>query len=177
MPEAETATASGTVVPVSATDQLGKFASFMAGRAKLEDDPETRVENAQEIQAQIAVRILSAKTEEEVWDADEGSMPGGRDLADVELRITGIDYKKSTGDSEYKSLFGGTYLIVHATRMDNGKESDFNTSAPGIVTKLVKFEQLGKFGDGGYIDAVIRNIDLGGGKNALKLRPVAARAI
>jgi|SRR5271165_2295645 len=161
----------GTAIQPSAVEKMGRFADFMAGRARLEDNEG----HSEDIVAQIALRTLDAKTEDEVWDADEGGMPGGKDMIDVELRITGIQYIKSKRD-DIKSIFGNTYLIVNAAKLADGKDASFNTSAPGIVTKLVKFEQLGKFSDNGHVDGVIRNVG-DEVKTILTLKRVPVRAI
>src|SRR5271166_6202765 len=125
----------GTAIQPSAVEKMGRFADFMAGRARLEDNEG----HSEDIVAQIALRTLDAKTEDEVWDADEGGMPGGKDMIDVELRITGIQYIKSKRD-DIKSICGNASLIGNAAKRANGKDAPFTPPPRVLHTKLHRLE-------------------------------------
>jgi hypothetical protein len=165
----DTTDLTGTIVQPS-LNKFTKFANHLAQRASLDADEIDTLDT----QASIANRILDAKTEQEIWDADEGGTPGGRDLIDLEQRIFGFDIMKGKDPEKESKLLGPVFLLVRAARLTDGMEFTWNTAASGIVTKLYKFDQLGKFANGGYIDCVIREA---GGKGALVLRPVSSRAI
>lgn len=128
-------------------------------------------------------RILAAETEEEIWNAGDLVNIGGRDIADVEITVTGFATRYSAGNQtpsgeEIQSKFmdangRGMYLLVTAYRMEDGVEFVFNTSAPDIVPKLIRFRDMGKF----PLNCVIRARELGGGKKYLLLKPVPKRAV
>lgn len=127
----------------------------------------------------ISERLLTA-SDEELWDIDEGGLPNGKAITDIEQRILSYDVmtgKGSPGDEMYeKNKLGNTYLVVHSVRLDNGAPFDWQTSAPGLVIKIVRFDQMGKL----PLDCVVRSIPIADGEPGqvvLKLRPVAARVI
>jgi hypothetical protein len=64
------------------------------------------------------------------------------------------------------------YLLVRAIRLDTGEEFIWNTSAPGLVSKLFWLEIHDKL----PCECVIRSTDLGGGQAVLKLKPIPVRA-
>lgn len=162
--------------------KMAAFGKWMQDRASLDKDE--RKESSIEIQANIATNILAAKTVQEMWDADEGGIPGGRDLVNLEQRIHSFDIVQGDKEDIESPLTGGTYLLVHSTCLattpfarnnygiEIGTEFTWNTSSPGIVTKIVKLEQLNAL----PADVVIRGKDQGSGKTLLQLRPVPVRA-
>ena len=87
------------------------------------------------------VAIATADTEEEMWDADEFSQIGGRNLEDVEQSI--LEYTvKFSSNQEIQSVFVDSkgrkmYLLVRAARLTNGEEFIWNTSAPLVVGKIL----------------------------------------
>lgn len=120
--------------------------------------------------------ILSAETEQEMWDADERGPLGGRDLADVELRILsyGVRFSRANIGSRFVGKNGREmYVMVEATRYDNGAHISFNTSAPYLVAKIVWLDRHNKL----PADAVIRATDLGAGQAVLKLKPLSKRPV
>lgn len=123
-------------------------------------------------------KILEAETEAAMWEADELDATGGRDLADVEQRILEYAIKFSSGDSDIKSAFvdsrgRGLYLLVRSSRLDNGEEFVWNTSAPLVVGKILWLSDHGKI----PADVVIRDTKLGGGRAVIKLKEIPKRAI
>lgn len=150
-----------------------KFAEYMALRAQANERDTSDAMNT------ISGNVLAAQTVDELWEADEGNMPGGDDVVGIEQRIFSFDIIASTDESKKNPRTGNTYLIVHAARLDNGKEFDWNTSATLIVQKLMRLEQLDAINpvDGHYVDCVVTSITTGSGNEVLKLRPVRQRAI
>jgi hypothetical protein len=69
---------SGTVAPRTPFQEL---VLRMAGRAVMEAD-----DQSWNLQEGTVNSILSAETEQEMWEADESGPDAGRDLADVDHR-------------------------------------------------------------------------------------------
>src|SRR5712691_5535441 len=142
--------------------RLDRLAIHLAQRATVEeDDPGTAMDS-------IAERNLAAETLEELWDADEGGMPNGKAVVDIEQRIFTFETRKSNDPEIANPKLGNTYLIVHAARLDTGEEFAWQTSAPLLVTKLIQIERMDKL----PVDCVVRSVDLGGGNAVLRLRPL-----
>ena len=94
--------------------RLDRLAVHLAQRAGVEaDEPGSGMDS-------IAERNLAAETLEELWDADEGGMPNGKDVADIEQRIFSFETRKSNNPEISNPRLGNTYLIVHAARLDDG---------------------------------------------------------
>jgi hypothetical protein len=144
--------------------------------------------------------ILTAETEDALWDADERGPLNGQHLAACELALVDVSVKFSRGESDIVSPFqvadgrGGTrkmYLLVTAYRLsDAGEKShlrlpaigelfEFNTSARFLVAKIWSFYTKGYIDPdaGKVLECVIRETDLGGGQGVLKLRPMPRRAV
>lgn len=127
-------------------------------------------------------RIMSA-SEDEIWDAGDLANIGGRNLVDVEQTVYDFTVRWSSGnttpdgeqiESKFRDGNGrGMYLLVRSKRLDNGEEIVWNTSAPDIVPKLIRFRDLGNF----PLSCVIRGTDLGGGRTYLRLKPVPKRVV
>lgn len=114
-------------------------------------------------------RILTAETETEIWDADEGGTVSGQDMVDIELEIQDFVVLKS-GD-EYDATLG-VYVNITAIRLDTAETVIINTGADKIVTKLAVFKARGMLPIGG----VIRGVKTANG-TMLKLRPLPPRAL
>jgi hypothetical protein len=175
--QAEVAQADGTQsqMQVNTPTALDRFAEYMKSRAKLDGSMR---EGSSAMDA-ISERLLTA-TEDELWDIDEGGLPNGKAVADIEQRIMSYEIMMGKGkpDDEIvkNNKLGGTYLNVHSVRLDSGKEFDWQTSAPGIVIKVVRFDQAGRL----PLNCVVRAIPIADGEPGqvvLKLRPIATRAI
>lgn len=139
--------------------------------------------------------ILTAETEDEIWDADERGPLNFQHLADCEIAITDVRVKYSRGlNSEIQTPFitpdgRKMYLLVTAHRLsDAGEKSwlrlppvgeDFqaNTSAQFVTTKIWHFYHLGYISEGKALEAVVKEIDLGDNQAVLKLRPMPRRVI
>jgi hypothetical protein len=124
------------------------------------------------------LRILEAKTEQDMWDADELGQTGGRDLVDVEMEIRAYAVKwsdRSDISSPFRDRDTGRtmYLLLKSAKLEDGQELIWNTSAPLLVGKifwLADREML-------PAQCVIRATDLGAGQALLKLKPIPKRAV
>src|SRR5215469_1139742 len=133
-----TAEIDATVTSHGNVAKMERFGKHLADRAQLD---KSEIDGT-EIAANIAANILEAKTIEDVFAADESSMPGGRDIVDLEQRIFGFDIRTSDDPDKQNPLTGNTFFVVHAARLSDLAPFDWNTSATGIVAKLYKCEQL-----------------------------------
>lgn len=147
--------------------------------------------------------ILTAETDEELWDADERGPLGFRDLAGCEIAILDLAVKFSrnpirpTGE-EIKSVFTDDkgkqmYLLLTCVRIGEtgdeskkirlpaiGEQFQANTSARYLVAKLWRFYERGHIAPGANppvrLECRVRATDLGGDQAVLKLRPIPKRS-
>lgn len=137
-------------------------------------------------------RIMSAASDDDVWNAGDLANIGGRNLVDVEMQVVDFIVKYGNRD-DVESVFMDNngrklFLLVSSTiiglpdadptefgrpPLSIGDTIVWNTSAPDIVPKLVSFRDRNRF----PLDCVIRALDLGGGKHYLRLKPVPKRAM
>jgi len=141
-----------------------QFGEYLLRRA--EEDGATR---GYEVAASQMDKMLAAETEQEIWDADEGGTVNGQDMIDVELEIRG--FKVATSDDQYDAALG-VYILIDATRLDNGEQVIVNTGAPLIITKLRMFEVREML----PVTGVIRGTKARNG-TVLKLRQLPSRAV
>jgi hypothetical protein len=145
--------------------------------------------------------ILTAKSEAELWDADERGPLNFQHLADCEIGIMDVHVKYSRGTSsdivtpfvvkDDKGNDRKMYLIVSAVRLsDAGEKShlrlpsvgevfEANTSARFVVAKIWAFYTRGYINPdtGKTLECVVKEIDLGGDQAVLKLRPMPRRVV
>lgn len=134
--------------------------------------------------------ILGAKSDEDLWDADERPPLNAQHLAGCDVEILDVRVKYSRGNSDVGSTFvtgdgRKMYLLVTAVRLSDpetktavqlpkiGEEFEFNTSARYLTTKLFQFYLRGKINpdNGTKLTAFIRATGLEEGQAVLKLRP------
>jgi hypothetical protein len=117
-------------------------------------------------------KILTAETEEEFWDADEGGTVSGKDFTDIAIQINGYEIARS--DDKYESDLG-VYVNINATLLQNakgyktGEQVIINTGASLVVTKLEAARARDMF----PIKCFIKGTEAKNG-TVLKLRPVAS---
>lgn len=127
-----------------------------------------------EVTAKQVNKILSAETEADIWDADEGGTVSGQDFTDVEIEIRG--YEIAPSDDQYESLFD-VYVNIDAVTLQEakgygiGEAVIINTGAPLVITKLEMFRARDMF----PVQAVIKGTVAKKG-TVLKLRPVPKRS-
>jgi len=160
---------SGTVVVPSNRERLSKLASHLQLRAK--QDEGYSQESALEIQAGIAVKVLDADSIDDIFEANKVSLPGGRDLVDVEQEVTGFEVKAGGRDDIKSELTGNTYLIVSAIRLDTGEFFNWDTQSPLLVSTLIALERKDAF----PVQVVIRGKQTANG-TALRFERVPRRS-
>lgn len=127
-----------------------------------------------EIAASQMDKILSAETEEDIWDADEGGTVAGKDFTDVALEI--LDYQLTESDDKYDSPLG-VYVNIKATLLQKTKGYDvgevvvINTGATLVITKLEAFRSKGMIPG---LKCMIRGTEAKNG-TVLKLRPLTGQ--
>lgn len=140
--------------------------------------------------------ILSAETEEELWEAGEQGPLNAQHLAGCELAIVDVRVKYSRGESDILTPFvtpdgRKMYFLVNAYRLsDAGKKApivlpavgeifEFNTSARFLATKIWAFYTRGYINPdtGKTLECAIHETDLGGGQAVLKLRKLPNRVV
>ena len=161
--EVDTTVKTGTIVK-GGTSPTDRFKEYMQQRAELDGST-----LAYDVAANQVDKIMSAEGTE-IWDADNLDQIGGRDLVDIEMTIQSYTVHKSTR-ADIQTPWG-VFIMVHATRLENGEELVFNTGAPLIMSKLRALEAAGML----PCDAVIKSFTAGNG-DVLKLRPVPKRVV
>ncbi len=145
--------------------------------------------------------ILTAETEEEVWEADERGPLNFQHLADCELEVIDLTVKYSRGTSSQivtpfvirddQGRERKMYLLVTLVRVSDAGEKKTvrlpaigevftaNTSARFVVAKLWTFYVRGLINPdtGKTLECVVKEIDLGDEQSVLKLRPMPKRTI
>lgn len=149
--------------------------------------------------------ILTAETEEEIWDADERGPLNFQHLEDCEIAILDVTVKYSRGASDQiQTPFVVTqpgpdgqpttkkmYLLITAVRLSDAGEKQHlrlpvvgevfqaNTSARYVVGKIWAFYTRGYINPdtGKTLEAVVKGIDLGDNNTVLKLRPMPRRSV
>lgn len=144
--------------------------------------------------------ILSAETEEELFESDERPPLNFQHLAGCEIAVLAFDVKFSRRDNDkVLTPFVWTdnegkekkmYLLVKAVRISSAGEKSViklppigevftaNTSARFVVAKLWRAMTLGLIDDQRAItwECAVQETDLGDGTGVLKLRPIPKRA-
>lgn len=140
--------------------------------------------------------LLTAESEDEIWDADERGPLNFQHLADCEIAIVDIAVKFSRGsNSEIATPFvhdgKKMYLLVTAYRLSDAGEKKLyrlpavgevfqaNTSAQFVTTKLWAFYTKGYINpdNGKTLECVVKAVELGDEQSVLKLRPMPRRVV
>lgn len=144
--------------------------------------------------------ILSAQTEEELWDSDDRPPLNFQHLSGCEISILDVNVKFSRGSSSnIQTPFVWTdergqekkmYLLVKCVRISSageksimrlpaiGEEFTANTSARYVVAKIWRAMTMGLFNanTGRTWEALVTETDLGDNQAVIKLRPIPKRA-
>jgi hypothetical protein len=136
-----------------------------------------------EIMAEQIERILSAESEDAVWDADTGGTIQGRDVAGLELRIRDMRIIRSNrsdivgGHGYYASMnatvLGGPRDILTKNMLRVGQDFVFQTGAPLVVAKVRVFESREAL----PVDALLVGIETASDNVVLKLDRIPERAV
>jgi hypothetical protein len=135
--------------------------------------------------------ILTAQTEEEMWDADERPTFNAKMLSGCELQLLGFEVKYGAGNNEdirTPFVYDGRqmYVLVHAFRLNRAgdkkelrlpdplEEFTWNTSARFIVGKLFWMLANGWFDRDSTKAVQVRIVgtELTGGRSVEKLKPL-----
>jgi hypothetical protein len=169
-PTADTlAPLTGTTVDRATPRPSERFKDYMQARAELDSDG-----LAYDVAQSQMDKILTAESEQDIWDADQLSMLNAKSLVDVEQAIYSFTVHKSSRQDFETPL--GVFVVVHAARMSDGEELVWNTGANLIITKLRAMEARGFVGEGKPLYAVVKATPATNG-DVLKLRPVPVRAV
>jgi hypothetical protein len=132
--------------------------------------------------------ILTAETEEEMWDADERATYNAKTLSGCALQIIGFEVKYSDGTDDTittpfidPATMKQMYLLVTAFRINKSGEKKevrlpelgevftWNTSARNIVGKLFWMLNHGWFDPGANpVRLIIEGTSLAGGKKSIE---------
>ena len=148
------------------------------------------------------IGILSAETEEELWEADNRAPLNFQHLAGCEIGILGFDVKFSRAGNNSSIVTPFTwqdergtdkkmYLLVSCVRLSDagaksiiklppvGEQFQANTSARYVVTKLWRAMTMGLIDEktGKVLECMVEETDLGDGTGVLKLRPIPKRVM
>jgi hypothetical protein len=145
--------------------------------------------------------ILSAETEDELWESDERPPLNFQHLAGCEIEILDFSMKFSrTNDPKMKTPFVWVdeqdnsrkmYVIAKCVRLSDagdkklirlpgvGEVFEANTSARFVVTKMWRAMTMGLINanNGKGLQCVVQETDLGDGQGVLKLRPIPTRSV
>jgi hypothetical protein len=130
-----------------ASNLVEKFHAYMLDRAKTTDN------RGAEIMHDQAARILSATTQDEIWDADTGGTVQCRDVPGLMVEITGFepvvsnrtDIENSAGYylSMHATVLGGPDEILTRNGLQVGQEIALQTGAWLLMTKVRAMEAGG----------------------------------
>jgi hypothetical protein len=183
-----TAPSTGTV---EAPNPFRALVLKMANMAELEANQGSGMVAGEDI-----IPILTAETEEEMWDADELSTYNAKTLSGCEIQIYGFGVKFGQGDDpDITTPFTDSrgrqmYLLVRSARIseagkkrevnlpDVGQEFIWNTSARNIVGKLFWMLEHGWFDEGASpVRLRIEGTALSGKRSVEKLKPLTGHSV
>jgi hypothetical protein len=110
-----------------------------------------------------------------MWDADEGGVPNGKDVAGIFQRINSYRVAESTREDIEKGILG-VFVFIDATNLQNGQPMPWQTGATGIISKLRWLESKDLLGTPAA-DCYVKEVPTQGGNTLLKLRPMPKAAL
>lgn len=188
--KAQAAPSSGDGV-ITTPDAFNKLLIKMGQIATLDETEKT-------ITGEDIIPILTAETEEEMWDADDRGQYNARKLSGCAIQLISFEVKFGTGDDpSIKTPFidpatkRQMYLLVHSCRIaetgdeakdvklpDIGEVFTWNTSARYIAGKLFWMLNHGWFDTGhSPVYARIEGTALTGGRSIEKLKKLRAGTV
>jgi hypothetical protein len=184
--------AAATITDMQPSSPFRRMITAMAQDATMETETPFTGDDDAALKA-----ILTAETDDEIWDADERGPLGFRDLAGCEIAILDVQVKFSrTNNADMKTVFYSPdnrqmYLLLTCTRLsvtgdedkkinlpDIGEVFQANTSARYLVAKIWTFYVRGRIrpSDGSQLECRVKAVDLGGDQAVLQLRPIPKRS-
>lgn len=162
----------GTTV---APRMVDRFSQYLLDRADRENGDGA---DPADVTASLTERILSAQTEDEIWDADEGATVRLDSFIGCELEFKPGWRPIRSKNEDFKSAFGafiiGQAVIIASSRNDYkpGEQVTYNTGAAGVIAKLRAFEALELLPK----KALVKGVETNSGNTVLKLARPARRA-
>jgi hypothetical protein len=153
---------------VASSDLVDRFHAYMLDRAKTADN------RSGEIMRDQTERILSATTEDEIWDADTGGTVQCRDVPGLMVEIRGFepvvsnrtDIENSSGYylSMDATVLGGPDEILSRNGLSVGQDIALQTGAWLLMSKVKAMEA------GGYLPmrTLIKSYTTQSGNTVLK---------
>lgn len=135
--------------------------------------------NGFEISANQIDKIMTAETEKDIWDADEGGMYALKDLTGCDIEITNIKILPSKDDDKKNNL--GVWALLNVTLLsecekyglDPGEEIMVNTGVESVIAKLLRFRAEDMF----PVRARVKGVPTSGSKEMVRLRPIPGTSV
>lgn len=108
---------------------------------ELEASMEGAADDGQSIADLIIERMQAATNLDELFDAQDVSLPSGKSLVDSELMIRDFTVRKS--DPQYSENSIGYYYVIDAADADTGEDVRFATGALNILSLLMALRVRG----------------------------------
>lgn len=122
---------SGSSADIATLDRFDEILlSGQVGGVDIVDDPD-------EIRLSILQQLLSADSDEELQDF--GNAQGWRELLDVPVELHGFRWRNSTIEGEGSPV----YVIVSATRLDDGDRVTLTTGSSSVLAQLSNMARRG----------------------------------
>lgn len=194
-PDTTTDTAE-TITDVHVRKAVAQAIRAMANEATVDTTDPSMIEDDVSLNA-----MLTAESDEEIWDADERGPLGFRDLDGCELALTDVQVKYSRSNvnsngEEIKSIFVAPdgrkmYLLVTCYRLGEtgdelrkinlpavGETFQANTSARYVAMKIWAFYTRGRIDSstGAKLECRVKATELDGDRAVIKLRPLVKRS-
>jgi hypothetical protein len=154
--------ATGTAVEPRRVDSL---IQYLQRRAEADEGS-----RAYDVAASQLEKILAAEDENEFWEASDYTSLGGRDLEDVEQTINSFTVHVADNDEFDAAL--GHYVMVNASKIEDGEELIWNTQSPLIIGQLRWLEAKNLL----PYPCVIKGTKARKGR-VIKLRPLSKRPV
>lgn len=140
-------TTAGAVIATPDAARAAKVREYMRQLARVQADDAT---DAEDIANRQIVALMSAESEDEIWDADQGGTVQMRDAVGLEAEIREFRFLESSDPG--KQTRSGTYITCDAVTLGGpaellrklgtapGAEIVLQTGAELVVTKLLAFQ-------------------------------------
>lgn len=134
--------------------------------------------NGYEVSATQIDKIMTAETEKDIWDADEGGMYALKDLVGCDIEITAIKILPSKDDTKKNNL--GVWALLNVTLLsesekyglDPGEAILVNTGVESVIAKLLRFRAEDMF----PVRARVKGVPAASGE-MVRLRPIPSTAV
>jgi hypothetical protein len=194
-------TAKDTETQVATAEAQAMRPAQQAFREMLRDLASVATESTDDFAGDDLFAILSAETDEQMWDGDEQPTINAKVLSGCEIEVFGFEVKFSKAQQSADPAEAiqtilvdpatgrNMYLLVRSARLNRtgneqvyrlpevGEQFTWNTSARYIVAKLYKLGTWGRFANGHTVKCRIQGTDLGAGRSVEKLKDLSAPTV